>query len=117
MMSNLSEIVITFSAIPAISLVPKGTVVLALGLISVWFARRSRAAVRHALLASTFGVLLALPIVSLVATPVPIAVPVAKGDSNIEPLIDNNSAPSSRQPEAGRFSATSGKSGWALPPL
>ena len=59
----LSDIVVTLSTSPAISLVAKGTIVLALGLVSAGFARRSRAAVRHALLASTFSVLLALPIV------------------------------------------------------
>ena len=47
-----------------------------------------------------------------VATPVPIAVPVAKGDSNIWPLFDNISAPSSGQPEAGALQRDPAKSGW-----
>ncbi len=82
MIPTVSGIVVTLSASPAMSLVVKATLVAAAGLIGAWLARRSRAAVRHALLASTFGILLALPIVSFVATPVPIAVPVAKGESN-----------------------------------
>ena len=117
MIRVLSGIVVALSAYPAISLVAKGTVVLALGLMGAWFARRSRAAVRHALLASAFSVLLALPIVSVLATPVPIAVPVATGDSNIWPLFDYVSVPSSGAPAAGRFSAAAAKSGLALPPV
>jgi len=116
MIRILSGIVVTLSASPAISLVAKGTVVAALGLISARFARRSRAAVRHALLASTFSVLLALPIVSFLATPVPIAVPVAKGDSNISSLFDYTSVPSAGEPASGRFSAAAAKPEWALPP-
>ncbi len=53
----------------AASIVAKVTVTAALGLIGTWLARSSPAAVRHALLAATFGVLLWLPIVSLVAPP------------------------------------------------
>jgi uncharacterized protein (TIGR03435 family) len=117
MIRILSEILLTLSASPAISLVAKATVVLAFGLIAAWFARKSRAALRHALLSSTFSVLLALPIVSLLATPVPISVPVAKGDSNVWPLFDNTSVPSSDEPASVRFSATAAKSGLALPPL
>jgi uncharacterized protein (TIGR03435 family) len=58
----------------AASIVAKATVTAALGLIGVWLTRRSRAAVRHALLAAAFGVLLVLPIASLVAPPVGIAI-------------------------------------------
>jgi uncharacterized protein (TIGR03435 family) len=112
----LSGIVVTLSESPAISLAAKATVVVALGLIGAWFARRSRAAVRHALLASTFSVLLALPIVSFLATPVAIPVPVAKGDSNTSSLLDYTSAQSSGEPASGRFSAAAAKSEWALPP-
>ena len=108
MIRILSEILVTLSASPAISLVAKATVVLALGLISAWLARRSRAAVRHALLASTFGVLLVLPIVSFLATRVLIDVPVAKGDSNTWPLFDYISVPSSGESAVERLSANPG---------
>src|SRR5580693_8620812 len=114
MIRVLTAILVALSAYPAISLVAKGTLVAALGLVGAWLTRRSRAAVRHALLASAFSVLLALPIVSLIATPVPIAVPVAKGESDVWPLFDYTFAPSSGQPEAGGFSAATAKSGWLL---
>jgi TonB family protein len=60
---------------------------LALGLMGTWLARRSRAAVRHALLASAFGVLLVLPIASIVAPSVRIAVPGAAQDRIVSPLL------------------------------
>src|SRR5271154_5481426 len=108
--SGISGIMVTLSASPALSLVAKGTVALALGLISAWFARRSRAAVRHAFLASTFIVLLVLPIVSFLARPVPIAVPVAQGVGNPGQLFDYISEPSSGEPVVGRLSPVPAKS-------
>src|ERR1700720_1148367 len=97
-----SEILVVLSASPAASLVAKGTAVLALGLISAWFSRRSRASVRHALLATTFGVLLALPVASSGPTPVPLVVPVAKGNINIGPPLDYVSLASSGEPAVER---------------
>ena len=58
----------------AASIVAKVTVTTAFSLLAVWLARRSRAAVRYALLAAGFGVLLALPVASLVVPPLRIAV-------------------------------------------
>ena len=57
-----------------LAIVLKATVALLLGLGGAALARRSRAAVRHAVLAASFGVLLVLPAASLLAPPVPIAV-------------------------------------------
>jgi TonB family protein len=68
----------------AAAIVAKATVATALSLASARLASRSRAAVRHALLAAAFGVLLALPIASIVAPPVRIAVPAA-AHQRIEP--------------------------------
>lgn len=62
------------SSLPA-SIVAKATVIAAFGLVGARLARRSRAAVRHVLLAATFGVLLLLPVASLIVPPVRIAVP------------------------------------------
>jgi uncharacterized protein (TIGR03435 family) len=112
MIRSLNEILVTLSASPAISLLAKATLILAAGLLSAWLARKSRAAVRHALLASTFSVLLALPIVSLLATPVEIAVPVANTGGNIGPLFDYISAPPPGAPTTARRSVTTSKSGW-----
>lgn len=61
----------------AASIVAKATIVATLGLLAASLARRSRAAVRHALLAAMFGVLLMLPLVSAVAPPLRIPVNIA----------------------------------------
>jgi hypothetical protein len=60
----------------AVSIVMKATVVVAVGLGGAWLARGSRASVRHAVLAASFAVLLGLPIASMVAPPVRVAVTV-----------------------------------------
>ena len=52
----------------------KATLAAGLGLLAAWLARSSRASVRHALLAATFAVLLALPAVSSFAPPLRITV-------------------------------------------
>jgi len=59
----------------AASTVVKATFITAVGLIGAWLARRSRAAVRHAVLAASFAVLLALPVASILIAPIRIAVP------------------------------------------
>ena len=51
------------------------TAILALALVGTHFARKSRAAVRHVLLAAAFGALLTLPFASMVAPSVPLEVP------------------------------------------
>jgi bla regulator protein blaR1 len=66
-------------SLPA-AIVTKATVVTTFGLIGVRLARRQRAAVRHVLLAATFGVLLLLPVASIVVPPVRIAVPDVRQD-------------------------------------
>ena len=74
MIPIVNEVVLAVSSSLAASVVAKATVTTALGLIGTWLARRSRAAVRHTLLAVAFGMLLVLPIASIVAPPVHIAV-------------------------------------------
>jgi TonB family protein len=64
----------------AASIVAKATVAAALGLVAARLARGSRAAVRHALLAAVFGVLLALPVASVLAPPLRIAVQAAAAE-------------------------------------
>jgi TonB family protein len=58
----------------AASVVVKATLAVALGIAGAWLARGSRAAVRHAVLAAAFGVLLLLPIVSTITPPFRIVV-------------------------------------------
>jgi uncharacterized protein (TIGR03435 family) len=60
-----------------LSLVAKATVVLGLGLVTTWAARRAPASVRSMILASTLGLLLVLPIVSALASPRELQVPQA----------------------------------------
>ncbi len=69
MMPAINEAMLAISNSLAGSIVAKATVIMALGLIAAWAARGSRASVRHALLAASFGALLAIPIASFVATP------------------------------------------------
>ena len=59
----------------AVSILAKATVVAAAGLMGAWLARGSRAAVRHAVLAASFAVMLGLPVVSMVVPPVRVALP------------------------------------------
>ncbi|HWC98961.1 MAG TPA: TonB family protein [Candidatus Sulfopaludibacter sp.] len=47
----------------------KATLLVALGLAAAWTLRKSRASLRHALLAATFAALAALPVVSVLAPP------------------------------------------------
>jgi len=61
----------------AVSIVLKVTVIVAAGLAGAWLARGSRAAVRHAVLAASFVVMLGLPIGSMIVPPVPVTVTVA----------------------------------------
>jgi uncharacterized protein (TIGR03435 family) len=69
------------------SVVAKATVTSALGLMGAWLMRKSRASVRHACLAATFGVLLVLPVASIFAPPLTIGVPVVAQDgTKLPPL-------------------------------
>src|SRR5688572_10106151 len=75
-----------------VSILLKVTVILALALAGTRLARHSRAAVRHVLLAASFAVLLMLPLASLVAPAVRIAMPAAVQEAiaplDVEPIID-----------------------------
>ena len=115
-MRILGEIGIRLSASAAISLMIKGTVAVALGLMSAWLARKSRAAVRHAVLVSAFAVLLALPVVSSIAMPVTISVPVAASDGAI-PSFDSNLLSSADKTASALQGSAPERSGWSLPSL
>jgi uncharacterized protein (TIGR03435 family) len=71
----IDGIVLLLSSSLAASILGKATVIVTLGLLGAWLTRRSRAAVRHAVLAASFAVLLALPIASTLIAPVRIALP------------------------------------------
>src|SRR5215208_1724505 len=61
---------------PAVSILLKVTLTIVLALAATRLARRSRASVRHALLAASFAVLLVLPFSSLLTPPVRMTVPI-----------------------------------------
>ncbi len=106
MMPAINGIVLAVSSSLAASILAKATIAMALGLTVTWMAYRSRAAVRHTLLAAIFGALLVLPIASLLAPPVLIAVraavqqrvvparaAVTETQSSIAPRLPETSAP------------------------
>jgi uncharacterized protein (TIGR03435 family) len=74
------------AGIAAVLLLAKVTVVTLIGLAAVHAARRSRAAVRHVLLAATFAVAIALPVTSLLAPAISIAVPIPTPARTVEPI-------------------------------
>jgi uncharacterized protein (TIGR03435 family) len=57
-------------------IVVKVTIAAALGLLATWLARGNRAAVRHALLAATFGVMILVPAATLLMPPLHVGLPV-----------------------------------------
>jgi len=71
----IDGVLLLLSSSLAASILGKATVIATLGLMGAWLTRRSRAAVRHAVLAASFAVLLALPIASTLVKPVRIALP------------------------------------------
>src|ERR1700722_9330367 len=75
MIQIIDGVMLLLSSSLAVSILGKATLIATLGLMGAWLTRRSRAAVRHAVLAASFAVLLALPIASALITPVHIAVP------------------------------------------
>jgi hypothetical protein len=113
----ISEIAVTLSASPEVLLLAKGTLVLAVTLTGAWLARRSRAAARHALLASGFSVLLALPIVSFFTRPVLISVPVAAADGIVSALSDVIPVSSSGATATAGSGAARANPGSSVPPL
>ncbi len=69
----ISDVLLAVSGSLAASILVKVTITTTLALVAVRFARRSRAAVRHTLLAAAFAVLLLLPIAAVVAPSVRVA--------------------------------------------
>ena len=65
---TIPEAILALSRSPELSILLKATVLLTLALVVVRMAGRSRAAVRHLILASTFAALAALPLVIAAAS-------------------------------------------------
>ena len=71
----IDGVLLLLSSSLAASILGKATLIATLGLMGAWLTRRSPAAVRHAVLAASLAVLLALPIASILIKPVRIALP------------------------------------------
>ena len=93
MMPALADAVLAVSGSLAASIVAKVTVTMALALVGVRLARKSRAALRHLLLAAAFAVLLVLPMASIVAPSVPLEVPIVAGSVAESPALASPIAP------------------------
>jgi len=78
MTNSFAEVALVIGGSTELSIVVKATVLLALGLGTGRLARRTRASVRHVLLASTFGVLLALPVAAFFEPPVSVEIPISQ---------------------------------------
>src|SRR5580700_3199054 len=106
MMPLVNGALLAVSGSLAASIIAKATVTTALALTAAWLARRSRAAVRHALLAAAFGVLLALPVASIVAPPLRIAVAAAAHQAIMPSFAEGASAISPTAPPHAGVSVT-----------
>jgi TonB family protein len=87
MIRTLNQTLLVLSNSMAASIVVKATVAATLGLSAVWLARGSRAALRHTLLAATFGALLLLPIASALAPRIRVVVPAPSQPATAPPAI------------------------------
>ncbi len=74
MTPTLREFLFAIGSSLAASIIAKVTITTAFGLLAAWLARGNRAAVRHALLAAMFGVMLLLPAASLLMPPLQVGV-------------------------------------------
>ena len=92
MNSAIEEAILTVGSSWALSTLAKATFVTALGLSAALLAGRKRAAFRHALLAATFGVLLALPLVSAIAPPAGITLRGVQARNPVGPLAGRGGA-------------------------
>lgn len=110
MMPLIDRVMLAVGGSLAASVITKATIATALALVSVRLARRSRAAIRYALLAVAFGVLLALPVASVVARPFDIAVRVATQAPLGPPSAPSPGPVSTRAPSGAVVAAASSDS-------
>jgi len=101
MIANVSNAALVLLESLELSIVVKATVVVALALVAARLAVRERAAVRHALLASAFAALLALPPIAMSLPKLAIDIPVAPTTTvgpSVSPAAPVNSAASDPRP-------------------
>jgi hypothetical protein len=83
MTSTINEVVVFLSRWTELSVPGKATILLTLGLVAAHFAVRSRAAVRHIILAATFAALASLPAIAVAGLRLPVAVVVSRGGVSV----------------------------------
>src|SRR6478672_1727283 len=87
MPDGVARVLVAVSDSIELSIIAKATVVLWLALVAVRTARHARASVRHIVLASAFGVLVALPAVVRLLPPIAVSVPVTAPSAAIAPRL------------------------------
>ena len=114
MIRTFSEAVVTIGSSAELLLLVKATVAVALGLAAVGIARSTRASVRHLLLTSTFGCLLALPLAMAIVPAVLFEIPTTSvTSSGITPaVVLDKSAPTARP--TGAIDTPPGTSGQSI---
>ena len=98
MSGTLAQLAIAVGESVELSIVLKATLVLGLTLVVVARTRPGRAAVRHLLLASSFGVLVVLPMAAATVPAFPIQIPASVAPSAASTL----PGPTGRRPSSSR---------------
>ncbi len=97
MTTSMSDFVLMLSRSMELSLLVKATLILLAGLIVTQLTHKSRASVRHLVIAAAFAALIALPVLLLAAPTMTIDVPVTVSTATIENIVTptaiDNSAP------------------------
>jgi bla regulator protein blaR1 len=98
----IDGVIVALGGSLAAAIAAKATLTTALALVAVRLAHRSRAAVRHALLAAAFTLLAALPVASMFAPSIGILLPVA-AEPVVAPSVDLARDTTSVAPRADEF--------------
>jgi hypothetical protein len=98
MTSTIAEVALFLSRSPGLSIIFKATIMLGLGLMVGRVAGRSRAALRHIILAAVFGILVMLPIIVASGCRFPVAVQISGATELTAAPTDVPPAPDGRQP-------------------
>jgi hypothetical protein len=87
MISAIAEAAVFLSGSLVLSILFKATLMLALGLVGTWLTGRSRASLRHLILAASFGMLVMLPLVITIGRGLVVEVPVSTRGESIAKLV------------------------------
>lgn len=107
--STIAETVVFLSRSLAVSILFKASILLALGLVAAFLAGRSRAALRHIVLAATFGTLIILPLAAVSGPKLLVEIPISGVSELLAPgvaLPSSSGASPFATSNAGSFGAT-----------